>query len=122
MFVGFLLAEKMVVVAEHRAAYMSITMAEAEKYKLNNGDKEGIVNLPLAMRDVDMAVLFTEDRDKIKISFRSKGDVNVEFLARNFFNGGGHRNASGGSSKLSLEDTVKRFVEVLPEFTQQQNN
>ena len=121
-FVGFLLAEKMVVVAEHRAAYMSITMAEAEKYKLNNGDKEGIVNLPLAMRDVDMAVLFTEDRDKIKISFRSKGDVNVEFLARNFFNGGGHRNASGGSSKLSLEDTVKRFVEVLPEFTQQQNN
>lgn len=121
-FVGFLLAEKMVVVAEHRAAYMSITMAEAEKYKLNNGDKEGIVNLPLAMRDVDMAVLFTEDRDKIKISFRSKGEVNVEFLARNFFNGGGHRNASGGSSKLSLDETVKRFVEVLPEFAQQQNN
>jgi bifunctional oligoribonuclease and PAP phosphatase NrnA len=120
-FVGFLLSEKMVILNDYKAAYMSITMAEAEKYKLNNGDKEGIVNLPLAMRDVDIAVLFTEDRDKIKISFRSKGEVNVEFMARNFFNGGGHRNASGGSSRLSLEDTVKRFVEILPEFTEHQN-
>jgi len=120
-FVGFLLAEKMVVLPAYKAAYMSITMQEAEKYKLNNGDKEGIVNLPLAMRDVEMAVLFTEDRDKIKISFRSKGEVNVEYLARNFFNGGGHRNASGGVTRISLEDTVKQFIAVLPEFQLQQN-
>lgn len=121
-FVGFLLSEKMVIVPEYKAAYMSITMQEAEKYKLNNGDKEGIVNLPLAMRDVDMAVLFTEDKDKIKISFRSKADVNVEFLARNFFNGGGHRNASGGSSRLPLEETIQRFIAVLPEFQEKQHN
>lgn len=115
-FVGYMLAEKMVVLPEFRVAYMSVTMQEAERFKLNNGDKEGVVNLPLAMRDVDMAVLFTEDRDKIKISFRSKGRVNVEYLARNFFNGGGHRNASGGSSRISLAETEKHFVSLLPEF------
>jgi phosphoesterase RecJ-like protein len=50
------------------------------------------------------------------MSLRSKGDVNVELLARNFFNGGGHKNASGGSSRQSLEETIKTFEQVLPEF------
>ena len=87
----------------------------------NNGDKEGIVNLPLAMKNVEISVLFTEDKGKIKISFRSKGDMNIEVLARNSFNGGGHKNASGGSSKESLEDTIKRFVSLLPEYLNSQN-
>ena len=105
---------------ENKTAYMSISMQEAERYKLNNGDKEGIVNLPLAMKNVEVSVLFTEDKGKIKISFRSKGDMNIEILARNFFNGGGHKNASGGSSKESLEDTIKRFVSILPDYVNSQ--
>lgn len=115
-FIGYLLSQKLHIIPAYRAAYMSITMAEAEQYKLSIGDKEGIVNLPLAMKDIDIAVLFTEDKGKVKMSLRSKGDVNVEILARNFFNGGGHMNASGGSSKQSLEDTIKTFEEVLPKF------
>ncbi len=115
-FIGYLFSERLHLVPEFNAAYMSISMQEAEKFKLNIGDKEGIVNLPLAMKQVHMAVLFTEDRDRIKISFRSKGDVNVEILARIFFNGGGHKNASGGFSKLSLDDTIRYFISVLPAF------
>ncbi len=121
-FIGYLLSEKMVILPESKTAYMSISMSEAERYKLNNGDKEGIVNLPLAMKNVEISVLFTEDKGKIKISFRSKGDRNIEVLARNFFNGGGHKNASGGSSKESLEDTIKRFVRILPDYVNSQNN
>jgi phosphoesterase RecJ-like protein len=120
-FIGYLLSEKMVVLPENKTAYMSISMQEAERYKLNNGDKEGIVNLPLAMKNVEISVLFTEDKGKIKISFRSKGDMNIEVLARNSFNGGGHKNASGGSSKESLKDTIKRFVSLLPEYLNSQN-
>lgn len=120
-FIGYLFTEKLQIVSEYQAAYMSISMQEAEKFRLNIGDKEGIVNLPLSMKNVHMAVLFTEDKDRIKISFRSKGDVNVELLARLFFNGGGHKNASGGSSRLSLQDTIDYFVKVLPEFAKSNN-
>lgn len=117
-FVGYLLSQKMQILPEYRTAFMSISMAEAEQYKLSIGDKEGIVNLPLAMKAVDISILFTEDKGKIKISFRSKGDVNVEMLARIYFSGGGHKNASGGSSRLSLEETERSLLTILPEFFQ----
>lgn len=115
-FIGYLLSQKLQLIAEYRTAFMSISMREAEQYTLSIGDKEGIVNLPLAMRDVDIAILFTEDKDKIKISFRSKGDVNVEQFARQFYNGGGHKNASGGSSRLSLEETERNLLSNLASF------
>lgn len=115
-FIGYLLNEKMVILNEQRAAFMMITIKEAEKYKLNTGDKEGIVNLPLAMKNIDMAVLFTEDKDKVKISFRSKGSLSVDAFARQYFNGGGHRNAAGGSSRLSPDETIEYFKTSLTEF------
>ncbi|MFN0275945.1 MAG: DHH family phosphoesterase [Chitinophagales bacterium] len=121
-FIGYLLSEKLEVLAEQHAAIMSITMQDAEKYKLSVGDKEGIVNLPLSMKDVSMAVLFTEDRDKIKISFRSKGDVRVDLFAKQYFNGGGHKNAAGGSTKISLDDTIIYFKNVLTEFIKNNTN
>lgn len=115
-FIGFLLSQKLEVLADMRTAFMSITMKEAEEYKLGTGDKEGIVNIPLSMKNIDMAILFTEDKDKIKISFRSKGDVNADAFAREYFNGGGHKNASGGSSTKNLDDTIAYLKEVLPVF------
>ena len=53
---------------------------------------------------------------EIRLSFRSKGAISVQDLARTHFNGGGHLNASGGSSKMTLEDTIKKFTEVLPDY------
>jgi phosphoesterase RecJ-like protein len=115
-FIGYLLKEKLTLLPEYRTAYMCITMEEAESYRLNSGDKEGIVNLPLAMKDVDISILFTEDKDRIKISFRSKGDINVDQLARQYFNGGGHRNASGGATRVSLDETVQILHTALATF------
>ncbi|MBC8047664.1 MAG: bifunctional oligoribonuclease/PAP phosphatase NrnA [Fimbriimonadaceae bacterium] len=115
-FIGYLLSEKLEILNEYKAAFMTITMKEAEEYKLSVGDKEGIVNLPLAMRDVQMAVLFTEDKDKIKISFRSKGEIRVDTFAKQYFNGGGHKNAAGGSTRSSLPDTIELLKKALPEF------
>ena len=119
-FIGHLLQDKLNILSDYNTAYMTISMKEAAEYQLNNGDKEGIVNLPLAMKNIDISVLFTEDTDKIKISFRSKGDINVDQLARQYFNGGGHKNASGGATMVSLQDTVQILHEALPEFIQQQ--
>ena len=119
-FIGYLLSEKLFLIPDFRTAYMTITMADAEKYKLSIGDKEGIVNIPLAMKDIDIAILFTEDKDRIKISFRSKGKTNIELLARNFFQGGGHKNASGGSTRLSLDETIEYLKMILPKYAEMQ--
>ncbi|MEN9331462.1 MAG: hypothetical protein RLZZ94_552, partial [Bacteroidota bacterium] len=80
-----------------------------------SGDLEGIVNYGLSIDGIKMAVLFSERDGIIKISFRSKGDYSVKDLAEKHFEGGGHKNAAGGKSNLSLEDTVQKFKNILKE-------
>jgi phosphoesterase RecJ-like protein len=60
-----------------------------------------------------------ERSDEIKLSFRSLGNFSVNELARKHFEGGGHKNAAGGSSKLTLEATTQKFLDLLPEYKQQ---
>jgi bifunctional oligoribonuclease and PAP phosphatase NrnA len=64
-----------------------------------------------------MTAIFIENKEEgiIKISFRSQGNVDVNQFARKYFNGGGHINAAGGKSFLSLEETVKQFIAILAE-------
>ena len=66
------------------------------------------------------SAFFREDkkRSKIKISFRSQGSFPANRVASEHFNGGGHLNAAGGDTRISLKETVKRFMEVLPEYEQ----
>ena len=59
---------------------------------------------------------FVEADDKIKTSFRSKGDFDVNKFARTHFDGGGHKNAAGGMSALSLDETIMKFVDLLPQY------
>lgn len=117
-FIGYLLSQKLEVLENERTAIMSITMQEAEDFKLGTGDKEGIVNMPLTLKQIQLSILLTEDKDKIKISFRSKGNVDVNAFANAYFNGGGHKNASGGYYTKNLEDTVGYLKEILPGFIQ----
>lgn len=121
-FLGYLLKDKMEILSDCGAAFITITMKEAEEYHLNTGDKEGIVNLPLAIKNILVSALFTEDKDKIKISFRSKGDIRVDIFADKFFNGGGHKNAAGGSSKQSLGETIEIYKNEIQKFLQSQTN
>ena len=61
-----------------------------------------------------MAVLLTERKDRIRLSFRSKGDFSVNEIAANHFSGGGHKNAAGGDSFESLDKTIEKLDNLLP--------
>jgi phosphoesterase RecJ-like protein len=117
-YFGFALLEKLKVVNDGKVAYMSIGQSEARRFNLQLGDNEGLVNYPLKIQGVVLSVLFSEEREKVKISFRSKGDIDVNTFARKYFEGGGHKNASGGRSLIGMEETEKKFVELSKEFFQ----
>jgi phosphoesterase RecJ-like protein len=72
-----------------------------------------LVNYPFKIEGVKMCAYFSEEPDKVKISFRSRGEVDVNTFARSFFDGGGHRNAAGGMSTATLANTEKKFLESL---------
>ncbi len=113
---GFCLDKKLVVLHEYGAAYMSLSLSEKENHKYIRGDAEGFVNYPLSIKGIDFAAFFMENDDHVKLSFRSKGAFDTNKFASENFDGGGHLNASGGESKLSLKDTINKFISVLPKY------
>ena len=104
------------IIQEGTAAYMSLTEAEMRRYRFQQGDSEGFVNYPLSIASVQMSAMFIETHKFIRISFRSRGDVDVSLFASKYFNGGGHKNASGGKSYDTIEKTVARFEQAVTEF------
>jgi phosphoesterase RecJ-like protein len=113
---GFVLSEKLKVLPEYNTAVMALSLEEQKKFGSQTGDTEGFVNYGLSIKGVKLSVTIYERKDSVKLSFRSLGDFSVNALARKYFEGGGHKNASGGSSKLSLEETLKKFLDILPEY------
>ena len=110
---GYCLNQKLKVFPEYAAAYISITRAELDKYNYEPGDSEGFVNYPLSIKGIVFSVIFIEHEEHIKISFRSKGEFYANHFAMKHFNGGGHRNAAGGYSDKSLEETLNKFEKEL---------
>lgn len=103
---------------QFKTAFITLSEAEKEKFEYKKGDTEGVVNYALSLENINFAAIFIEDKEQgiIKISFRSKGTFSVNEFARNYFDGGGHDNASGGKSEKSLEDTVAYFTSLLPKY------
>ncbi len=112
-FFGYCLSEKLKLVKNGRVAYMLVTQAEIKKFNLQSGDNEGLVNYPFKIEGVQVSVYFSEEPEIVKISFRSRGAVDVNTFARTYFEGGGHRNAAGGRSLSGLEQAEKKFLEAL---------
>ncbi len=112
---GFSLAEKLTVYREQHAACISLSKADLERFNHREGDTEGFVNYALSIQDVRFAALFIEKDDHTKVSLRSAGDLDVNLLARKYYEGGGHKNASGGKSMLDMESTLKHFESLLNE-------
>ena len=110
---GYCMSEKMTVFPEYHMAYISITKEELERFQYKEGDTEGFVNIPFTIKGIKVTGLFIEKKDHVKISLRSKGNFSVNDLAAEHFNGGGHINAAGGESKLSLEETLKKFKKII---------
>ena len=114
-FIGFALTRRLVVREDLHLAYFAITKKDLKKYQSQTGDTEGLVNYALSLEGVKMAALFSEREDGIKISFRSSAEVAVNKFATAHFGGGGHKNAAGGKSGLSLKKTLARFEALVQE-------
>ena len=112
------------VIPELRTAYISLSQKELNKYNFKKGDTEGFVNYGLSLKNIVLAAIFIEDKqeDIIKISLRSKGNFSVNDFSRAHFSGGGHINAAGGKSELSLNETIKKFISILPDYSNALNN
>ncbi|WP_338873494.1 bifunctional oligoribonuclease/PAP phosphatase NrnA [Spirosoma sp. SC4-14] len=116
---GYILNEKLKVLPDYKFAYITLTDGELKRYRSKTGDTEGMVNYALSVEGVVMAAILIDRNDEIRISFRSIGDFSVRELASKHFDGGGHRNAAGGRSKLSLAETEQRLLNILPQYQQQ---
>ncbi len=114
---GYVLNRKMTFIENDTVAYMSLSEREMRMFDFQLGDSEGFVNYPLTITGVKMSAMFLQTRKFIRVSLRSRGDeVDVNVFARRYFNGGGHKNAAGGKSFLSLTETIEYFVRSAAEF------
>jgi phosphoesterase RecJ-like protein len=102
-------------------AHMSLTSEEMKRFWFQQGDSEGFVNYPLTIKKMKISAMFTEHSDFIRVSLRSRGDIDVNVFAQRYFNGGGHKNAAGGKSFMSMEDTLKHFEESIKEYSREGN-
>ena len=110
--------QNMKVFPEFKTAYIVLSQKELDEFHFVKGDTEGIVNYGLTIKGIHLAAIFIEHKDEniIKISLRSHGAFDVNQLAREHFNGGGHINAAGGKSNLSLKETVLKFERLITEI------
>jgi phosphoesterase RecJ-like protein len=100
---------------------MALSTEELRQFGSQTGDTEGLVNYGLSISNIRLSVLLYERKTEIKYSFRSLGDFSVNELARRHFEGGGHKNAAGGTFKGSLNDGLRKFLDLLPEYSSKLN-
>jgi phosphoesterase RecJ-like protein len=115
-FLGYVLIERMEVFRKYNSALIALSRQDLKLFNAQSGDTEGLVNYPLSITGIRFATLITERADEVKLSFRSKGDFDVNTFAREHFNGGGHFNASGGRAKMSFTDTIAHFKKILSDI------
>ena len=118
---GHCLTSRLTVLPELSTAYMYLTQEDLRKFRYIPGDAEGIANYALSIKGIKFAAFFTERETRIRISFRSKGDIDCNEFAKTHFSGGGHRNASGGNGFDTMQETIQKFEKLLPEFKQKNN-
>jgi bifunctional oligoribonuclease and PAP phosphatase NrnA len=113
---GHCLANRMEIMKDYGVGIMWLTKKDYLDFDIQRGDTEGIVNYMLMMETVKVAAFVTEQPSIIKISLRSKGDISVQEIAQKYFNGGGHKNASGGGVYASLKDILDKIKKVMPQY------
>ncbi|HZH96449.1 MAG TPA: DHH family phosphoesterase, partial [Flavisolibacter sp.] len=114
-FLGHVLSNRMEVFYDLNTALISIPKSDLLKYGIKTGDTEGLVNYPLSIQGIKLAGFVIDRDEERKWSFRSKGSFDCNTFARQYFNGGGHFNASGGRDIALLPETVRRFRQVISE-------
>lgn len=105
----------LLVITEDGAAYIILDQQTQCKYKIQDGDTEGFVNMPLSIANVRLSMLLKEDGEKIRVSIRSKKGTSANRCAQKYFNGGGHENAAGGRLNMpvaEVEEYIKKYVHI----------
>ena len=115
---GYVLYEKMQLFPQFNAALISLSREEQKRFQYKKGDTEGFVNMPLSIENICFSAFLREDteKDMIKISLRSVGTFPCNQMAAEFFNGGGHLNASGGEFYGSLDEAIALFKQALVKY------
>lgn len=114
---GYAMCEKLEILEDYMVAIISLSKEELAKYNYQKGDTDSLANQALSIKGMKAAIVFTERDGIMKISFRSKGANNpVNVLAGDHFEGGGHANASGGMSKLSVTETLEKIKGLIPKY------
>lgn len=113
---GYAMLEKFEVFPEHKAALITLTRDEMNRFQYQKGDTEDLVNKPLTIPEITYSVFLREEAGYVKVSTRSKGDFPVNIMCKEHFNGGGHLNAAGGEFYGTMEDAIKEFYRLMPLF------
>ena len=119
---GYCLNKKLLLYPENNSAVISLTAEELEQFNFKKGDTEGVVNYALAIKGIVFAVFIAEKDGMVKLSLRSKGNFKVNEIANKYFSGGGHMNASGGISEVSVNDTIKIVEKIIKDNKKELNN
>lgn len=112
---AYCISEYLRVLPEYRAAYLAVPHEALMRFHYQEGDTEGLVSYPLSIENINLGVMILENRDMIRMSFRSIGRFPANKLAAHF-NGGGHHNAAGGRSFTTLAETESRFLDTLKTY------
>ena len=115
--IGYALSEKLEVISNGNAAYIVLSRKDLLDHNFKKGDTEGLVNYALSITNVNMAVLIIETKERIKFSFRSIGKFSVNEFAKKYFNGGGHKNAAGGSLEDKLSVALEKFLKHISKYS-----
>ena len=113
---GYVINRKMRIFHNGTVAHMSLTEEEMRRFWFQQGDSEGFVNYPLTIKKMKMSAMFTQHTDFIRVSLRSRGNIDVNIFAQRYFNGGGHKNAAGGKSFMTMEETIKHYERCVKEY------
>ncbi len=114
---GYAMYDKLKVYNKYNAALITLSHSELMRFYASKGDTEGLVNQPLQIKGMRFSCFLREEQPgKINVSLRSVDDFPCNAVAAEFFNGGGHKNASGGEVYGTMEMAVERFRQVLQKF------
>lgn len=118
---GYLLYEKMEVMPELHTTLITMTNEERNRFHTKNGATEGFVNIPLEMQGMKLSIFLREDTEQeglIRVSTRSLDDFPCNEMCQEFFNGGGHKNASGGNLRMTMDEAVAVVHQALEKYSE----
>ena len=119
---GYVMFEKLVVDAQRHASYYALTRQDLKRFHFIKGDAEGLVNMPLQIKGHKLSISLREDTERdnlVWISLRSVDQFPCNKIAAEFFNGGGHLNASGGRLYCSIDEAIETVRKAIASYEEE---